>query len=283
MRGIVTIASGPKKYKEWATALGRSLARHYPRGNYHLITDTPNDATSSYFTSISQLDAGMSGLAAKLRLDLYSPFEETLFVDADSIVLRPLDFVFDRFEENSFVLLGDVRTNGNWYGDVQRLLKRIDCEWLPKFNSGLIYFRKNELSSRVFKLAREAAEQYDELGLADPYGRVADEPCFAIAMARCGIRPLGDDGTIMRTPIGSVGPILCDPITGHCRINSHDGIVNPAVVHFVSLTGHRSYAACRFKLLMVDMGLPAGLLINAASTVFAFWWAAARKLHLIRR
>jgi hypothetical protein len=283
MRGIVTIATGSRKYKAWATALGRSLARHYPAGNYHLITDTPGDVASGYFTSVSKLDSGMSGLAAKLRLDLFSPFEETLFVDADSLVLRPLDFAFKRFEGISFGLLGDVRTEGHWYGDIEGILRRIDCEWLPKFNSGLIYFRKDELASRVFQLARDAADKYVELGLSDPYGRVADEPCFAIAMARCGIRPLGDDGTIMRTPIGSVGPLDCDPLKGYCKINSHSGMVDPAVVHFVSLTGHRSYASARFKLQMAEMGLPHGRVINMASTFLAFWWAAARKLRLIRR
>ncbi|MGA3171445.1 MAG: hypothetical protein ABSE62_10560 [Chthoniobacteraceae bacterium] len=283
MRGIVTIACGPEKYLRWAAGLARSLEIHYPDCPRHLITDRPDHPTARLFGTCSSLRPEENGMVAKLRLDDLSPYSETLFVDADSVVFRGLDPVFDRLGVQPFSVTGYSITEGHWYADVKELLRRIDRCALPKFNSGLLYFRKEKKAQEVFRLAREIFVHYGEYRIADPQGRPADEPCFAIAMALAGIEAIPDDGTLMRTPIGMKGRLLADPVCGICRLNSDGQIIEPAILHYVSLTKHRSYASCRFKLHLKGLPLLHPAVRNVCAEVLAYLWSGAGKAGFFER
>jgi hypothetical protein len=232
-RGILTLAHGEPRYYRMAKYLARSLDQHsraFPRA---IVTDSQDDALLGLYDRTVPLRADYGrGFAQKLFLDAYSPFEETLFIDADSLNVRNLQAVWHYFSSVSFSIMGVTIRDGHWYADVGRLLATLQLDHFPYFNSGAIYFRDDDRSRAVFREARGLAAQYDQLGLARSRGEAADEPLFAIGMARHGIEALEDGGAIMRTPIGMVGRMRINVLEGCCSFMKGAAHVAPAIAHF---------------------------------------------------
>jgi hypothetical protein len=219
----------------------------------------------------------------KTLLNTYSPFDETLFIDADSIVVRPLDEVFEHLEGQSFSLIGSKRTKGEWYFDIASMIVRLDVNWIPKFNSGLIFFRRSKQADAVFLLSNAIMGAYDSFGIRYTKASRSDEPCFAIALGQLGIAPVADNGRIMQTPIQLEGKLHVDPVRGICRFRRDGVIVEPAVIHFVSRTKHRDYALARFQLHLNE-SYPILRQVNRPIAAILSWgWSAAGKVGLIER
>jgi hypothetical protein len=283
--GIITVACGPAKYIAWAKALARSLALHDPARPRAIVTDSADPSLRRLFDHVIRPLPGRGVFQHKLLLGEYSPFARTLFLDADSVVVQPLQEAIHTLSCQSFALVGEQRTSGSWYFDIGEMTQRLNRPWIPKFNSGLIYFDKS--GTTVFARALKLMENYAQLGFQDPYGRINDEPCIAVAMAELNIPTIHDDGSIMRTPIGMKGKLQIDPIRGICQFNSDGSIVSPAVVHFVSRTKHRDYARVRFCLALHALGLREKLglwnkvVVKPASLLGSWGWSAMQKSSLI--
>jgi hypothetical protein len=275
-RGILTLAHGEARYYRMAKYLARSLDQHsrvFPRA---IITDSRDEALLGLYHRTVPLRADYGrGFAQKLFLDAYSPFEETLFIDADSLNVRNLEAIWHSFSSESFSIMGVCIRDGYWYGDVGRLLATLQLDHLPYFNSGAIYFRNDDRAHAVFREARGLAAQYDRLGLARSRGEAADEPLFAIAMARHGVEALDDGGTIMRTPIGMVGRMRIDVLEGYCSFMKGAARVAPAIAHFAGPWAARFYykRECLKLGLRAHTPLPGTVISRVADACGPILWA----------
>jgi len=150
-RGYLTLAAGSPRYLEMAVDMALSLREHtgHPIG---LVCDEgiAEAAVSTYpnvFDTIAPVGADFrDGRALKYGVAEASPWEEAIFVDADCLVLGPLDHAFDALTETPLAFLGELLTsadNENHHGfSTRRLMRTFDLEHYLKTNSGFFAFRK---------------------------------------------------------------------------------------------------------------------------------------------
>lgn len=165
------------------------------------------------------------GFSPKLHLDKISPADKTLFIDADCLCVGSLESVFERFVGHAVSVVGETISEGEWFGDIAVICQRFNIKSLPKFNGGIYYLEKGEMSNLVYATARELEPQYDEIGLVRLRNRPNDELLMAIAMTLHQQAPIDDDGSIMSDPQCCQGGISIDVLRGQSRL------INPPFPH----------------------------------------------------
>ena len=96
-KGFVTIATGDKRYFEIARNLLYSYRQfcsiNYP---FTIICDQENEYTKE-FDEVILLDKAYCSYLDKLKLYDYLPYDDTIFIDADSLAYGDLDKWWDIF------------------------------------------------------------------------------------------------------------------------------------------------------------------------------------------
>ena len=94
-KGFVTIATGKEMYYAMARNLLISYRFHNHGGPpFAIICDRENNYTED-FDDVVVMDSPMFSYLDKLRLPELAPYDETIFIDADSLVLRDLGGLWD--------------------------------------------------------------------------------------------------------------------------------------------------------------------------------------------
>lgn len=166
--GIITFALG-EYYRDLALVLLESLRRYAPSQRVAVITDGDFEHLEAYFDVVIPVNhENGSPLRQKLFLNEYSPFQKTLFLDADSIALRPIeDFISMVLTENypfsssdgGWVDIESQKTE--WVADVQKLKEKIESDTFRTFHGGLYYWNY-DISQDWFTQAREYYDSFDE-------------------------------------------------------------------------------------------------------------------------
>lgn len=233
--GIVIMAYARRAYYRQAEHLALSLRLHSPTTPLALVTDRPDHPVSRLFDEVIPLQGPhRTDCRPKLDLDLYVPFERTLYIDADGLAVRDVQFLFDRFYGQDFVVLGRNIDSGYWYTDVTAMCTLAGTSTIPKFNGGFLYFTKADRVRSVFAEARALADQYDDLGY-DHFNRgVADEPLLAIALGRHGITALPTMPDASVSLLGLTSRLDIDVVNGVATFSKNHRPMTPAIVHFAA-------------------------------------------------
>jgi hypothetical protein len=249
--GIITIAIG-KKYISQAKYLALSAVLNAPHILRSVITDKP-EALVEYYDIVIPYNAEYGGpFTTKTRLHLYTPFEKTLYMDADSLIINNIDSYWDYLEENSFVYNGSLITEGEWYFDIKKTIEQVGVKWLPLFNSGMFLFKKNLITKQIFDAAYDYLIHQNERGMAVDFFRgkmLPDEPFLAIALAKNNIKPVEDYGRFSRTLINA-GKIRIDVIKRFASFYKDDKFVFPLLVHFCGNFGNLFFLREKLKLFL---------------------------------
>src|SRR5690554_6784826 len=252
-RGILTLAYGAKRYVNMAKVLARSLMLYNNDIPRALVTDSTDPELAKLYDLLIPLKPAYgSGVRQKLYLDHYSPFEKTLFIDSDCIVVRPIGELWSFFSEVPFGVAGTEIREGKWYMDVRSVLDRFGLEVMPKFNGGVYYFDRSETAKSVFETARNLADQYKQIGIDTFRGDGPnDESVYALSLGLHNIASVRDNGYYLHVPRPIQGPLVIDVYKGVCIFNKMGYQFSPAIVHFIS-TEADSYPYRReaFKLML---------------------------------
>lgn len=141
-RGVIFVATG-RKFADEAAASRESLRRHMPSLPVILWTDAANDSLRAAFDEVRLVENPEHSFADKVAPLLESPFEKTLFLDTDTEVCEPLEDLFlmlDRFD----VLAVHAPMRVTW---PQPAIP----DGFVEVNSGVLVWRKNERTERVFR------------------------------------------------------------------------------------------------------------------------------------
>lgn len=256
--GIVTIATGDKKYINMAIALGISISINSPGIQTAIITDSDNLLLKKLFNYIiPPPDGNVSGFFLKTALYDYTPFDKTIFIDSDCLVMKNLSVVFDKLKNEQFVLCGEDINSGFWYTDIESLLKKIGRTSIPKFNSGFIFFIKTVKTKKIFQEAQDVFHKQDYYEIQQFKGSCPDEPCFAIGMAKEDVSayPWRNGLEFSATPVGLVGKMHVDSIKGMSSWKLNDiGKVSPFIIHFVSRINYHEYQTELIRLMLYYAG-----------------------------
>jgi hypothetical protein len=184
-----------------AVALARSAALNSPslgraivlEGN---VSERDRNRLQACFDHIIPLRAEhfRMGWQIKNVVHEYSPFERTLFLDADCLVMRDLEPAFAAFRGKPICFSAKPvpaqETGASLFAKVslQGLLKHFGADWWPQIlGGGHFYFEKGEATEKLFRRARYWAN----LELLRPFGweqtNVSDELTLQFALVEAGL------------------------------------------------------------------------------------------------
>ena len=250
-RSILTLALGKPIFVEFATTLIRSLVVwNNPRAlRMVVVTDQPDKLPADVrrVAEVIAVNPGEygQGFSPKLHLDRFLVADRTLFVDADSLCVGPIDPFFERFAGRAVSVIGQNRASGEWFGDIATTCRRTGVDAIPKFIGGVYYVERGPLATSVYDRARTLESSYDALGLRRLRDQPNEELLVAIAMAQHGLDGIPDDGTLKAEPINFECRVDVDVFNGRAVLLNTPGHPRyspvcpltksePRIVHFCS-------------------------------------------------
>ena len=258
--GYLILATGPSKYIEMARNLAASIRVRDPLRRICLVHDehiSLDQADGDLFDdrALLQDNALYPGFMNKIRLCPLSPYDRTMFIDADCLIAKSdIDTYWSSSQPHSFAITGRRRTRGEWKGaDVAQLLEQEGAPYLIQMNSGVFCFDKSEAATTFFAglndfylrrrdflgvgLHRGRPAQTDEIyiglwmglnGMESTPGRIGANTWMNSTWRAFGISIDDENATsIMRKPLRSTFGIP-NPLLGW-------EYLSPTVVHFVGL------------------------------------------------
>lgn len=212
MQGYLTVAMDQDRYVTMAVNLARSL-RHFDKSrpvclvyNDKVNLDADAKGAFTHFVKLQPQDDYL-GCMNKIRLDQASPFDETMYIDSDCLLVKgDIDRHWNRMHAGFFSMTGEKRRSGYWNRmDIAKTCEMFSIDYVVQMNSGVFYFKRGEETSRFFDRLRSLYTNHrDDLSNIHQgrKGQYADEPFFGVAMGEFGISPLAgtpEEGSLMVT------------------------------------------------------------------------------------
>jgi len=210
-RGYLTMAVRKPRYVEMAVDMALSLREHTPLPIAMAVDEglapEVRERYGSVFDSIVLVpDQFLDGRALKYGSAAATPFDETMFVDADCFVLASLDGLWSVLEHADMAMVGGQLTasdDQNHHGfSTRRLIRRFALDRYLKTNSGLFCFRR-EPGLRIMDECLECYlhEARPKLRGSLLFGRwLGDEIAFGIVGGRRGIQTFPDPSPMYWPP-----------------------------------------------------------------------------------
>ena len=191
-RGFVTIAVGQERYYRMARTLLRSYRQNCDDPMpFALIADRENEYTAE-FDDVVILDDPTCSWMDKLRLLDCCPYDENLFIDADCLIYRDINFLWQLYRDaDDFSCFGKalpLEDPSGWFTSQASAFYPIQfCTHLH----GMLYFiRKSDTLDRMQRLCSDIIANYQSIVFKGFNDQLADEPVYALAMAVLGLRPV---------------------------------------------------------------------------------------------
>lgn len=207
-RGIVILALGHWRYGQMAATLAASIRVNGYSGPICLVHQQSAISTllakhKDLFTEFRLMtDSKVNNgdyFYAKTLLHTLSPYDHTLYIDADTIIMPGNDLTvhFNQFEgglefkNSGSRKLKDFAAGVDGWLDVSQVAKAYDLpEETPFYNihSEWVLFDKSELVIKMFETTKEVYEK-PKVEMRTFGNNIADEAAFAIAMSITGCYP----------------------------------------------------------------------------------------------
>lgn len=143
-RGVIYVATG-RGYLDLAIQSAKTLKVHNPSLEVDLFTDLPEEVPPGFFDQVHLTPVKIG--RAKIFCMPLSRFDRTLFLDCDTLVLRPLRDIFDLLDRFDVALAHDVRRAS----DLVREGAKVSTPYaFPQLNSGVMLFGKNAAARQFF-------------------------------------------------------------------------------------------------------------------------------------
>lgn len=280
-RGFITIATGADRYYQLAKNLLLSYKLYSDSPcPFAILCDRENEYTA-LFDRVVLFQPGQHPYFDKFELLKRSPFEETIFVDADCLAYADLNGYWAYFAgADDFSAAG-----ANYPPDSASGLFRIEeigeyrerVLWKPVIHGGLYFIRKGAVCDAIYADCQAIGQNYASFRWPDICAPYADEPVLCLAMAANGCRATPAKPENYGIP-WEVTSLECDLFTGKCRYATawHPMVEQGFMIHWsVRYTRKPLYLFESEKLqLMVKKGLrPSkdGVRLNFADALLYRW------------
>ena len=267
-KGFLTIAIGDK-FRRLATCLIKSYRLTQSKTPFFVVTDREDKELGALFDGliVDRSEEGLAGFLHKLNMYQNSPCRETIFIDADCIIVKNIDRYWELFEQSGqsvsvFGTQGDSEEDAGSFFNFPYASERYGLENFPLFNGGVYYFKKSDTAERVFAKAKELVPAYDALGCQRLRGNINEEPLMSLGMGLHGQQAtLDTDNTAMFCTPG-LTDLDIDVFRQTCRFLKHGTPVFPSTMHWGTDVTEKSYLYKRerFKVDGLFRGLPRGLI-----------------------
>lgn len=117
------------------------------------------------------------------KIDVYNqtPFDSTLFLDADTIVLGDLDYGFVQAEKHGMAITHERASYARRW---ENYIPGWDVGDIIEYNTGVMFFTKNEKNKAFFEFWKSIAVQ-----LLEDYNCTWNQPSFALAAHHADLNP----------------------------------------------------------------------------------------------
>lgn len=188
-RGILLLALGHENYKAMAVNLAASIKLNSPQTKVAVIHDGMA-IDSALFDHAILIEAKHPGHMYKTKLYDLTPFDKTLYLDVDMILVpeaKP-DVLFDELDGVPFTVMNVQKEYSPW-ADVTEIRKASGNNNDPfyAYYSEAMYFEKGKPAKDLFALASKQFKVKFEN--REFNGGVADELALTLAAMKLGIQP----------------------------------------------------------------------------------------------
>jgi hypothetical protein len=265
-QGYLILACGPQRYFDMAVNLARSVRYFDRKRSICLVHDRALSVPSAYHNlfdhyALLEVRQGYVGVMNKARLYELSPYDQSMYLDADMLLLKPnIEAYWRKLDGQCFNMTGTEKVSGEWYGkDLAHVIRLFKIPYIVQMNSGVFYFEKSAFANHFFTRLLELYDAHkhtlSEIHQGIP-GQFADEPVFGVAMGECGIHPMQNingEGSWMVTTYQTRRHVF-DPENGVSYMQRSTGYPyrqawlsrkwinhSPNFVHFVALKPRKIY------------------------------------------
>jgi len=185
-RGVVYVAYGDEARVQVLLA-AQTLREHHPTLPFRIITDEsfgrlPRKFPAPKLIYHEDTDPGARGV--KLQVDLLSPFDDTLYLDADTRIHGDITMPFDLLDNGWEMCITPCRHQepDDQHGHVNEEERAITFEEVSAdlfaMQGGVFWFRKCEAVHRLFSTWRQEWERW----------RDQDQAALMRALVRCPVK-----------------------------------------------------------------------------------------------
>jgi hypothetical protein len=215
--GYLVLALDDRRYLELAVNLALSIRRLDTRP-VSVAVDPGTELDAKHRAVFDRVipvgrDPILRGAMNKARLLDLTPYDRTLYVDADCLLFSArIELFWHRYRGHPFVVEGMRQSQGPVFAcslgekDAATLCRDYDLPYVIVFNAGVMYFERRDTARAVFDKVKELHAGPDRDRISYSYkhaGEYADEPFFGVALASLGIAPFEpplDDRLQVTTP-----------------------------------------------------------------------------------
>ena len=214
-KGFVTLATGKDHYYQLAANLLESyiFSTDSNRMPFAIICDRENEYTKN-FDKVVLINNPSNSYMDKIEMLNLAPFEENIFIDADSLVYKDINDLFPVFDGlNGVRFIGrklPLNTTVGWfrYDDIGDYKEEI--KFIPSFHGGVFYFKNDSLTKEIYAMAKQICIDYSKYKFAE-FEKPADEPIFALCTAVLQVEPIENNTVANHTVIFAPGhKFKCD-------------------------------------------------------------------------
>lgn len=186
-RGFVTLATGDIRYYIMAVNLLHSYRLNSDNSvPFAIIAEEKNEYTEEFDLTVI-IDNASHTYMDKIRMLQLCPFEENIFIDADCLVYRNINDLWQLFNERIGVLsaVGEelpLDSEDGWFkrDDVGEFSEKLS--YIPHLHGGMYFIRKKPELEKIVATCKTITEQYHKYRFK-MFNDPADEPIIALAMA----------------------------------------------------------------------------------------------------
>jgi len=178
--GAIYIITKDERYLNLLEASAASLKRAMPDLPITVFSQFP--ISSANFDKVIRVNTEGDGFYDKARLMLDSPYDRTLFLDADIYVAEPVTELFALLDRFDCAATHEEYLNTDWFNDYPRPDVPMS---FPEFNTGVLAFKRSNTMRRVLQ---EWSRLYNEFLKKDPGLSINDQPFFRVAAYHGDVR-----------------------------------------------------------------------------------------------
>lgn len=239
-KGFITVAAG-EYYCKLATHLYYSYKlfgnSEYP---FYVITDRDGETLlKNVFDGVIVKNDLIKSSVDKLKFFTDTPFDETIFIDADCSVVNDLNYLFTTFEDNNSDISAisgihslENRDKGIQFG--KKAIEELNLTYdFPNFNGGVYYYRKSEQSAEYIDfMLHHILPNYHRLGLlSGNKNEIYDEPIIIVAMIYFGMKTVPLDTNIMYL-VQKPKKVKWNIRKHKCKFQWYESMVSPSIIHW---------------------------------------------------
>jgi hypothetical protein len=178
--GAVYIITQDPRYVDLLLTSAASLRRAMPDLPITVFSQFPVE--SELFENVVRVEPTQDGFYDKSKLIQDSPYERTLFIDADTVVLDSVSELFTLLDYFDCAATHEEYLNTDWHGRYQRT--DIPASF-PEFNTGILMLKRSDRLRRMIEQWGALYRKYLEEKPGQP---INDQPFFRAAVYFADVR-----------------------------------------------------------------------------------------------